>query len=276
MSDDERRADERRADERRTDERRTDSGIRLDPIYTAEDLDERGFDPDRDLGEPGEPPFTRGVYSSMYRGRLWTMRQYAGMATADETNRRFHYLLDHGQTGLSVAFDLPTQMGYDSDHPPADGVDADHHRPLRLLRRAHPALEHDLDQRLPHARGGLDRGARGRVHPGERHRLRAGRARCGTAGRRLRAALVLLLRVSHELLRGGGEVSRGATDVGEDHDRPFRREGSAERDAALPHADRRGHPHRATAADQHRAHGARGDGRGPRRHAVPAHERVRR
>ncbi|MDP9299197.1 MAG: methylmalonyl-CoA mutase family protein, partial [Actinomycetota bacterium] len=75
----------------------------------------------RDLGEPGEPPFTRGVYPSMYRGRLWTMRQYAGMATADETNERFHYLLEHGQTGLSVAFDLPTQMGYDSDHPRAEG-----------------------------------------------------------------------------------------------------------------------------------------------------------
>jgi methylmalonyl-CoA mutase N-terminal domain/subunit len=113
--------DKPRADERRTDERRTDSGIRLDPIYTAEDLAERGFDSDRDLGEPGERPFTRGVYPSMYRGRLWTMRQYAGMATADETNRRFRYLLDHGQTGLSVAFDLPTQMGYDSDHPRADG-----------------------------------------------------------------------------------------------------------------------------------------------------------
>src|SRR5437899_11003163 len=102
-------------------ERRTDSGIELQPVYTADDLVERGFDYERDLGEPGEPPFTRGVYPSMYRGRLWTMRQYAGMSTADETNRRFRYLLDHGQTGLSVAFDLPTQMGYDSDHPRAEG-----------------------------------------------------------------------------------------------------------------------------------------------------------
>src|SRR5205809_5274650 len=104
-----------------SDERRTDSGIELQQIYTAEDLAERGFDPGRDLGEPGEPPFTRGVYPSMYRGRLWTMRQYAGMGTAAETNRRFRYLLDRGQTGLSVAFDLPTQMGYDSDHPRAEG-----------------------------------------------------------------------------------------------------------------------------------------------------------
>jgi methylmalonyl-CoA mutase, N-terminal domain len=97
------------ADERRE----TDSGIEIRPVYDHVD----GLD----LGRPGEPPFTRGVYPSMYRGRLWTMRQYAGMGTADETNRRFHYLLDRGQTGLSVAFDLPTQMGYDSDHPRAEG-----------------------------------------------------------------------------------------------------------------------------------------------------------
>src|SRR5213080_4946675 len=103
------------------DERRvTDSGIELRPLYQPGDL-EGSFDPSRDLGEPGRAPFTRGVYRSMYRGRLWTMRQYAGMGTAVDTNRRFRYLLDHGQTGLSVAFDLPTQMGYDSDHPRAEG-----------------------------------------------------------------------------------------------------------------------------------------------------------
>ena len=100
-------------------DRRTDSGIELKPIYAPDDLE--GFDPERDLGRPGAPPFTRGVHPSMYRSRLWTMRQYAGMATAEETNRRFRYLLDHGQTGLSVAFDLPTQMGLDSDHPRAEG-----------------------------------------------------------------------------------------------------------------------------------------------------------
>ena len=104
-----------------TDERRTDSGIELKPLYTARDLEAAGFDPARDLGEPGQAPFTRGVYPLMYRSRLWTMRQYAGMATADETNARFRYLLDQGQTGLSVAFDLPTQMGLDSDHPLAAG-----------------------------------------------------------------------------------------------------------------------------------------------------------
>jgi methylmalonyl-CoA mutase N-terminal domain/subunit len=104
-----------------SDERRTDSGIELRPVYTREDLAGRGFDPQIDLGSPGEPPYTRGIYPSMYRGRLWTMRQYAGMATADETNTRFRYLLEQGQTGLSVAFDLPTQMGLDSDHPRAEG-----------------------------------------------------------------------------------------------------------------------------------------------------------
>ena len=101
------------------DGRRTDSGIELQPAYSAEDL--VGFDPAKQLGEPGEPPFTRGIYPAMYRERLWTMRQYAGMGTAAETNRRFRYLLDQGQTGLSVAFDLPTQMGLDSDHPRAEG-----------------------------------------------------------------------------------------------------------------------------------------------------------
>jgi methylmalonyl-CoA mutase N-terminal domain/subunit len=101
------------------DRRSTDSDIEIRPLYEPRDLE--GFDPERDLGLPGEPPFTRGIYPSMYRGRLWTMRQYAGMGTAEETNRRFRYLLDHGQTGLSVAFDLPTQMGLDSDHPRAAG-----------------------------------------------------------------------------------------------------------------------------------------------------------
>ena len=202
---------------------------------------------------------------TMYRERLWTMRQYAGMGTAAETNRRFRYLLDHGQTGLSVAFDLPTQMGLDSDHPRAEGevgktgvaidsiddmrrlfeaipldrvttsmtinataaillllyelvaeeqgvdasriggtvqndllkeyaargtyiypphaVDADHHGRVRVLRRADPPLEHDLDQRLPHARGRRDGGAGDRVHARQRHRLRAGgagRRACGS------------------------------------------------------------------------------------------------
>ena len=99
----------------------TSSDIEIADLYTAADLDESGFDAARDLGLPGEPPFTRGVQPTMYRSRFWTMRQYAGFATAEETNRRFRYLLEQGQTGLSVAFDLPTQMGYDSDAPEAEG-----------------------------------------------------------------------------------------------------------------------------------------------------------
>src|SRR5256714_7957599 len=88
--------------------RETASGIEIKPVYTADDA------PD-ELELPGEFPFTRGPYKDMYRGRPWTIRQYAGFASAEETNQRFRYLLDRGQTGLSVAFDLPTQLGYDSD-----------------------------------------------------------------------------------------------------------------------------------------------------------------
>jgi methylmalonyl-CoA mutase N-terminal domain/subunit len=91
----------------------------LDPVYTSEDLN--GFDPNAALGFPGEYPFTRGIQPTMYRGRFWTMRQYAGFGTAEESNQRYRYLLGQGQTGLSVAFDLPTQIGYDSDDPMAAG-----------------------------------------------------------------------------------------------------------------------------------------------------------
>ena len=97
----------------------TSSGLEIRDLYTPADV--AGLDEDRDLGRPGEYPFTRGVQPTMYRSRFWTMRQYAGFATAAETNRRFRYLLDQGQTGLSVAFDLPTQMGFDSDAPEAAG-----------------------------------------------------------------------------------------------------------------------------------------------------------
>ena len=96
------------------DERRTDSEIEVKPVYTADDAP-------GDVEPPGEFPFTRGPYRDMYRGRPWTIRQYAGFASAEETNARFRYLLDRGQTGLSVAFDLPTQLGYDSDDPRAVG-----------------------------------------------------------------------------------------------------------------------------------------------------------
>jgi methylmalonyl-CoA mutase N-terminal domain/subunit len=97
------------------DRRETDSGIEVKPVYTADDVGEL------DLELPGEYPFTRGPYRDMYRGRPWTIRQYAGFGSAEETNERFRYLLESGQTGLSVAFDLPTQLGYDSDDPRAAG-----------------------------------------------------------------------------------------------------------------------------------------------------------
>ena len=92
------------------------SGEQINPLYTAADVG-----PQDDIGFPGGFPFTRGIYPSMYRGRLWTMRQFAGFGTAEETNERFHYLLDHGQTGLSTAFDMPSLMGHDSDHPKSEG-----------------------------------------------------------------------------------------------------------------------------------------------------------
>jgi methylmalonyl-CoA mutase N-terminal domain/subunit len=99
--------------------KRTDSGIEIKPLYTESDL--AGWDPASRLGRPGEAPYTRGIYPTMHRGRLWTMRQYAGFGSAEATNERFKFLLAAGQTGLSCAFDLPTQMGYDSDHPRAEG-----------------------------------------------------------------------------------------------------------------------------------------------------------
>src|SRR5687768_16895455 len=95
------------------------SGVEIDRLYAPEDV--ASVEYDRDLGYPGEFPFTRGIQPTMYRGRFWTMRQYAGFGTAEETNTRFKLLLQAGQTGLSTAFDLPTQMGYDSDHAMAQG-----------------------------------------------------------------------------------------------------------------------------------------------------------
>src|SRR5215469_12524556 len=94
---------------------KTLSGLPLEPVYTFEDI--TGFE----LPPPGQFPYTRGIHETMYRGKLWTMRQFAGFATAEETNARYHYLLSQGQAGLSVAFDLPTLMGFDSDHPTSLG-----------------------------------------------------------------------------------------------------------------------------------------------------------
>jgi methylmalonyl-CoA mutase N-terminal domain/subunit len=97
----------------------TTSGVPVEPLYTGEDL--KGLNYERDLGDPGSYPYTRGIHRTMYRGKLWTMRQFSGFGSPENTNQRLHYLLKQGQTGLSIAFDLPTLMGYDSDHPLADG-----------------------------------------------------------------------------------------------------------------------------------------------------------
>jgi methylmalonyl-CoA mutase N-terminal domain/subunit len=92
----------------------TISGVPIEPLYGPEDAP-------RDISAPGEFPYTRGIHRDMYRGKLWTMRQFSGFATPEETNRRYHYLLEQGQTGLSVAFDLPTLMGYDAGHAMSEG-----------------------------------------------------------------------------------------------------------------------------------------------------------
>ena len=105
--------------------------IERKPVYGPETL--AAFEPARQLGEPGRFPFTRGIHHTMYQGRLWTMRQFSGFGTAEDTNRRYKFLLEHGQTGLSVAFDFPTLMGYDSDHPLAEGELREIGRRLRVL-----------------------------------------------------------------------------------------------------------------------------------------------
>ena len=274
--------------------RETDSGIEVKPVYTADDL------PAGELELPGEYPFTRGPYSTMYRGRPWTMRQYAGYGSAEESNARFRYLLERGQTGLSVAFDLPTQLGYDSDDPLAEGevgrtgvaIDsiADMeallegiplgevstsmtiNAPAALLLLLYelvaegqgvpgeklrgtvqndvlkeyiargnyifpprpsmrlttdlfaycaerlPGCQHDLDLRVPHPRGGGERGPGARVHARERDRVLRGRSCRGPLAGRLRRAPLLLLQRAQPLLPGGREVPRGAAAVGADHD----------------------------------------------------------
>ncbi len=336
--------------DRRASAAQTESGLPLEPVYVADGTPE--------WPPPGEFPFTRGVRADGYRKRLWTMRQYAGFGSAAQTNERFRYLLAAGQTGLSCAFDLPTQMGYDSDDPkargevgkvgvaidslddmatlmdgipqdevttsmtinapaslllllyelvaeskgidasrarrhhperhpqgvrgprhvhlPAAAVDAAGHRHLRVLRAAAAALEHHQHQRLPHPRGGRDRAAGDRVHPVQRHRLRAGRHRRRAGGRRLRAAAQLLLQRQQRLLRGGRQVPRRSHHLGGGDARALRRPRPAQPGAALPRPDQRGHAHRAAADQQRRARRHPGARRRVRRHAVAAHQQLRR
>ena len=137
-----------------TGDRRTESGIEVKPVYTAADAP-RGLEP------PGEYPYTRGPYPDMYRGRPWTMRQYAGFASAEESNARYRYLLERGQTGLSIAFDLPTQLGYDSD-------DA---RALGEVGRTGVAIDSIADMEILLAGIPLDRLSEGRTTIAIAHRL---------------------------------------------------------------------------------------------------------
>src|ERR1035438_1405679 len=125
--------------------RESESGLPIEPVYGPGQP--AGFNPAEKLGQPGHYPFTRGVYPTMYTTRPWTMRQYAGFATAEDSNRRYHELIEAGTTGLSVAFDLPTQMGYDSDAPVARGevgkvgVAIDSIEDMRTLLRGIPLDE---------------------------------------------------------------------------------------------------------------------------------------
>src|SRR5256885_1422877 len=221
----------------------TISGVENEPLYSPENVE---LDYERDLGWPGAYPFTRGVYPSMYRGRLWTMRQFAGFGTAEETNVRFRYLLEHGQTGLSTAFDMPTLMGYDSDH-------------ARSLGEV-----------------GREGGAGARLHALQRVRAGRGVHRARARGRLLRAAALLLLQRASRLLRGDREVPRRTPDLGAPDAREVRRAGSALLADAVPHADGGRLVDGAAAGGESDPDGDRGAGRGARRDAVAAHELLRR
>ena len=255
----------------------------------------------RDLGLPGEPPFTRGIHPTGYRSRPWTMRMFAGFGSAEDTNARFRQLLDAGQTGLSIAYDMPTLYGYDTDDPEAEGefgtcgvavssladmevllvglpldrvstsmtinapgradlgdvhrrgregracpgqprghdperhpqgvrrpegvpvpagpVDAPRGRHDRVRHARDAALEHGLDQRLPHPRGRLDGRPGARVHDRRRDGLRRGGHRARPRGRRLRAAALVLLQQPLRLLRGDRQVPGVAPDLVEADER---------------------------------------------------------
>ena len=331
----------------------TDSGIEIAPLYTADDVPA-----DLELGEPGEFPFIRGVHKEMYRSQLWTMRQYAGYASAKESNERYRYLLSKGTTGLSMAFDLPTQLGLDSDNPRClgevgrTGVAIDSIDDMRTAFDQIPLdqvstsmtinapaavllLLYELvgeEQGVPSAalRGTVQNDvlkeyiARGNyIYPpqptmrittdlfeycqqnmpkwntisisGYHFRekgcsavqevaftLCSGIAYVQAAidrghGRRLdRPAPGVLLQLPQQRLPGGREVPRRPADVGAHHARALRGPEPQVADAALPHPDRRRHADRPAAGEQHRPRRAAGLRRGLRRHAVAAHQRLRR
>ena len=210
----------------------SESGLPIKAVYDARDLD--GWDAQRQLGEPGEYPFTRGVYPTMYTGRPWTMRQYAGFGTAAESNARYKQLLAAGTMGLSVAFDLPTQMGYDSDHPLAHGELR--RLPRREFTLARRRTVHRRQHRHPHpaASGG------NRKVPARQCALRVGQVQRGG-------------RVAPD--RDGGcavvqqqlAVQRRAFDAQEDRHGRCRLRGSGQRGGRAREAHREpGHPAKKT------------------------------
>src|SRR6202166_3126205 len=282
----------------------TESHITVRPLYTPADLEASNYD--HQVGYPGEYPFTRGVQATMYRGRLWTMRQYAGMGDAEESNKRYKYLLANGTTGLSVAFDLPTQIGMDSDHALAAGevgkvgvaidsiedmervfagieltkistsmtINATDHRHVFVGKRECAGVEYDFDFGLSHARGGIDGGAGGGVHTGQRHGICGGGDQCRAGCGRVCAALVFFLQCAQQFSERSGEVPRGAENVGADHAGAFQGEESAVVDAALSHADRWIDADGAAAGKQYCADGDSGAGGGFGRDAVVAYELI--
>ena len=334
------------------------SGEPVKPLYTAADLPTAT--PTTAIGFPGAYPFTRGVYPSMYRGRLWTMRQFAGFGTAEETNERFHYLLAHGQTGLSTAFDMPSLMGHDSDHAalarrgrprgrgrrharrhgdavrghrPRRGLGldddqrarGDHARLLRRGRRGQgrsapsgsrgtiqtdilkeyiaqkewcfpvdpamrlvgdmiewcsdrdAALAPGLDLRLPHPRGRLDRRAGAGLHAQGRPDLRrAGRRPRAWTSTTSRPRLSFFFNAHIDFFEEIAKYRAARRIWARELRDTFGAKDPQLVADALPHADGRRLADRPAAAEQHRPHGDRGARRRARRHAVAAHQLLRR
>src|SRR5207244_1883679 len=251
-------------------EYRTGSGLPVERVYTPADIADTGFE---EIGLPGRYPFTRGPYPTMYRGRLWTMRQIAGYGTGSDTNARFHYLIAQGQTGLSVDFDMPTLMGYDSDDPRAVGE----------VGREGVAVDTLDDVEALFAGIDLERiSVSMTINP--------------------TAWILLAIYVALARSRGDGpnklsgrcqtdipkeympqqwwifpiRPSRRAAERGEAHAGALRRGAGRVHASALPLPDRRGHADEGAADEQHRAHRAPGARRGARRRPIAPHQRARR
>src|SRR3989454_712940 len=240
------------------------SGFEIARVYSPDDL--KGWNPETDLGRPDEFPYTRGVYPTMYRGRLWTMRQFAGFGTAEDTNRRFKYLLQHGQTGLSVAFDLPTLMGLDSDDPRARGE-------VGYCGVAVSSLE-DMERLFDGIP--LDQVTTSMTINGPAAVIfamyLAVAERRGIPFGRLRAAALVLLQRAQRLLRGDRQVPGGPPPVGARDGAPAPSERPAVPPAPLSRPDRGLLAHGPAADEQRRPHHASGACSGAGRDPVAAYQ----